>query len=412
MLWSAGLPLGYNPTIWWIVLAWAGVEQVGEESRVKSRVQWLAVLAVVMSVVFWSSSCCSAGQEWSRAQNQCVGVPTECPSGFWLNGSAQRCEQLAQCSEGRVSSSATMGQCCWPGQSWEAAANQCVGVPTGCPRGLNVIDEGCGFSGYALIPAGTFMQGQPAGEQERDSDEGPQRQVTISRGFLLQTTPVTQGQWRRVMGSNPSYFSSCGDSCPVERVSWFDAVTYLNRLSEQEGLETCYELSGCTGRAGGGCPASEANGLYKGLLCEGDYSCSTVRFKGLSCTGYRLPTEAEWEYAARAGTTGALYGSPNEIAWYSENSGDRTHQVGRKQPNGWGLYDMIGNVWEWTWDWYEAYGSGSVTDPMGPAKGSSRVYRGCSWFGGARICRAAARKTGWPAYLYSYVGFRPARSIP
>lgn len=242
--------------------------------------------------------------------------------------------------------------------------------------------QGRAPKGFVKIPAGRFTQGSPSSEYGHDDNE-VQREVTISRAFLLKATEVTQGEWRALMGNNPSHFSACGDDCPVENVSWFDAVDYLNRLSTQEGFESCYAISG-----------------------------ESVTFKGLSCKGYRLPTEAEWEYAARAGTTGATYGALSQTAWYADNSGKKTHAVGQKQANAWGLYDMLGNVWEWTGDWYGNYGSGPATDPVGPATGSFRVARGCSWPYVTRFCRAALRNYGEPAIRNRDVGFRPARSIP
>ena len=237
--------------------------------------------------------------------------------------------------------------------------------------------------GYVEIPSGSFMQGSPASEEGRRDTEVPQRRVTISRAFALKATPVTQGEWQEIMGNNPSRFSSCGSNCPVEMVSWFDAVEYLNRLSEREGLEKCYEGSR-----------------------------ESIHFKGLDCEGYRLPTEAEWEYAARAGTTGARYGDLDQIGWHRGNSGRRTRPVGQKQANQWRLYDMIGNVFEWTWDWYGEYEAGNVTDPVGPSTGSNRVYRGCSWGSDASFCRAASRLRDTPAIRVNFVGFRPARTIP
>jgi formylglycine-generating enzyme required for sulfatase activity len=229
--------------------------------------------------------------------------------------------------------------------------------------------------GFVRIEPGTFTMGSPTGEQDRDDDE-VQQTVAISRGYCMKATEVTQREWQSVMGSNPSNFKNCGWNCPVEQVSWEDAVGYANALSRREGLPECY--AGST-------------------------------FPGLTCRGYRLPTEAEWEYAARAGTTGATYGNLDSVAWYDENSGSATHPVGQKQPNAWGLYDMLGNVWEWTGDWYDTY-PGTVTDPTGPATGSARVLRGGSWGHSARDARAAYRGATTPGYRSGSLGFRLVRT--
>ena len=255
------------------------------------------------------------------------------------------------------------------------------GVSCGTCDGTATCEQNqCVVPGYVRIPAGTFTMGSPANESGRGSDE-VQHQVTITRDFWLKETEVTQGEWRSLMGSNPSGFSACGDGCPVEQVSWFDAVDYVNALSRSEGLPECY----------GGSRTSRT-------------------FAGLSCRGFRLPTEAEWEYAARAGTTGERYGPLDATAWAWANSGDRTRPVRGKQANAWGLYDMIGNVYEWTHDWYDAYG-GAATDPLGPDTGSNRVLRGGSWYFGAAVWRAADRSGYPPGYAYSFLGFRPARSV-
>ena len=187
---------------------------------------------------------------------------------------------------------------------------------------------------FRWVPAGSFVMGSPRGEKGRHADE-IQHEVRISRGFWIGRFEVTQGEWLEVMGQNPSNFKKCGWRCPVERVSWDDAQEYMRRLNRLE--------------AGRG---------YR----------------------YRLPTEAEWEYAARAGSSNPRYGALNEVAWYwTWRSSDRPRPVGQKRANGWGLHDMLGNVWEWTADWYGRYPAGLVTDPRGPGTGKDRVRRGGSW---------------------------------
>lgn len=236
--------------------------------------------------------------------------------------------------------------------------------------------------GFVYIPPGTFLMGSPPSEDGRTGDETPQ-QVTLTTGFYLQRTEVTQGEWQALMGNSPSYFSNCGAMCPVEMVSWLDAARFANSRSQSEGLPTCYDDAGLV--QGGG-------SIY-------------------ACLGYRLPTESEWEYAARAGTTPSRYGVLDEVGWYAANSESRTHPVGQLTANAWGVYDMLGNVWEWTNDWYGEYG-GAVTDPSGPPSGTVRVLRGGSWFGYAQFSRAANRFSRSPDYRSGNCGFRLARSAP
>ncbi len=212
------------------------------------------------------------------------------------------------------------------------------------------------------IPAGEFMMGSPSHEPGRDNDER-QHRVRISQDFWLGETEVTQGLWKAVTGNNPSYFKSCGDDCPVENVSWNDCQEFIRRL----------------------------NNAVRG-----------VRF--------RLPTEAEWEYACRAGTTGPYAGHLDAMGWYDKNSGRSTHGSGQKRPNAWGLYDMHGNVWEWCQDWYGDYPSGYLNDPTGPPSGSDRVLRGGSWRSLARYCRSASRHRADPADRDGNLGFRLALS--
>jgi len=269
--------------------------------------------------------------------------------------------------------------------------------------------------GWVRIEPGYFTMGSPQPEPGRTSYEMP-HEVRLTRPFFLQATEVTQAQWRDVMGNNPSYFDECGDDCPVESVSFWDILAFTNRLSEQEGREPCYILNDCTGRPGRGC-----DGVH---LCEGDFVCESAVFEGLDCEGYRLPTEAEWEYAARAGTLTAFYSGDitflgsdpidpalGAIAWYAGNSEGMVHPVGLREPNEWGLYDMSGNVYEFVWDWfgvgYETY---DPIDPIGPPWGENRVARGGSWFSDAVQNRSAYRHNHRPNMRLNSYGFRLARS--
>jgi len=222
---------------------------------------------------------------------------------------------------------------------------------------------------FNLILPGTFTMGSPSDELYRDDNE-TEHEVTLTTRFYMQTTEVTQGQWEAIMGSNPSTFTSCGSDCPVENVSWEDVQTFLTAL----------------------------NSMGEGT--------------------YRLPTEAEWEYAARAGSTSAFangditaeqctYDSNlDAMGWYCYNGSSTTHPVALKDANAWGLYDMHGNVYEWVQDWYGTYPTDLVTDPTGPASGTDRVLRSGSYNYYARYCRSANRNTHSPDYSYSSGGFR------
>jgi formylglycine-generating enzyme required for sulfatase activity len=232
------------------------------------------------------------------------------------------------------------------------------------------------------IPAGEFLMGSPDSDTSAPEDEKPQHRVRITRPFFLGVHQVTQGQYRAVTGTNPSSFEG-SDDLPVETVSWSDAVAFCNTLSALDGLKPYYDLNTCTPLGG---------------------------------EGYRLPTEAEWEYAARAGSTsrysfGASESSLGEYAWFIGNSQDRTHPVGQKQPNAFGLYDMHGNVWEWCGDAFDPlfYGQSPGADPFCATEATLRVHRGGCWADGEWYLRSADRGASTLDSRDDDVGFRVAR---
>jgi formylglycine-generating enzyme required for sulfatase activity len=215
------------------------------------------------------------------------------------------------------------------------------------------------------IPGGTFTMGC-TDEQGNDcwDWENPAHKVTLG-GYYIGKYEVTQAQWKSVMGDNPSYWQ--GDNLPVENVSWDDIQTFIGKLNSSTGKS------------------------------------------------YRLPTEAEWEYAARGGVGSRGYkysgsNTPDAVVWYDGNSAGKTHPVGSKSPNESGLYDMSGNVWEWCSDWYDDYGSASQTDPRGPSTGSDHVARGGSWSSTAGFCRVSLRGSNSPDFRINFISFRLACS--
>ncbi|NLX26683.1 MAG: SUMF1/EgtB/PvdO family nonheme iron enzyme [Lentisphaerae bacterium] len=311
--------------------------------------------------------CGGCGEKLSKACPEC-GVKNSIFRKY-CNGCGTDLEGFAAVAELDAQVKALMGKQDWAGVL--AAANR-------LPKGVRV-----GTKGNALIKsinaskqqaqqtlkevnlkrieAGSFMMGSKDGWYD---NEKPMHLVKISKPFYMGIYPVTQAQWLQVMGSNPSHFK--GVDLPVETVSWYDAMEFCRKLTALE--------------------------RQAGRLPDG--------FE------YTLPTEAQWEYACRAGTTGDYAGNLDAMAWYDSNSGSKTHPVGTKQPNAWGLYDMHGNVWEWCLDWYGNYASGIAMDPQGASSGSFRVARGGSWYHLASLCRSAFRLSHSPSFTLNILGFR------
>ncbi len=275
-----------------------------------------------------------------------------------------------------------------------------------------VTDEGSMIGvpeGFVLIPAGTFQMGSNEGY----SDNKPVHEVTITKSFYMGKYEVTQAEYEKYCsygGSSPSSSYGDGDNYPAYYVSWYDALVYCNKRSMAERLTPCYSINGSTDPAAWGNVPTSSNSTWNAVVCD------------WNANGYRLPTEAEWEYAARAGdnTVDSLTysGTSNvdelgEYAWYTSNSNNKTYEAGTKSPNEFGLYDMSGNVWEWCWNWftdsYDAEAEGG-SDPTGASSGSNRVYRGGSWDGISVLCAVSCRFNYNPYIRGRHLGFRVVRA--
>ncbi|MDD3104378.1 MAG: SUMF1/EgtB/PvdO family nonheme iron enzyme [Candidatus Cloacimonetes bacterium] len=241
---------------------------------------------------------------------------------------------------------------------------------------------------FVYVPGGTFHNGTS--------------NVTLS-SFYMDKYELTQADYQAVMGTNPASGYGVGSNYPVYYVSWFNAIEYCNRRSLQEGLTPCYSYS-----TYGTNPDSWPSGWNTSSSNHSNVVCNWT------ANGYRLPTEMEWMFAAKGGnqSQGYTYSGSNTIgnvAWYNSNSGSTTHTVGSKAPNELGLYDLSGNVWEWTWDIYDSYPSGTQTNPTGANSGSARVKRGGGWYNVANGCTVSYRDINSATYSYSNIGFRCVR---
>ncbi len=263
-------------------------------------------------------------------------------------------------------------------------------------------------SGMVAIPGGTFIMGSPVNQQDRRDNEGPQHSVTVS-AFYMGAYEVTQAEWMAVMGSNPSEFK--GDKQPVEQVSWYDILVYCNQRSIKEGLTPCYSIKNSTDPGKWGLVPTTDDAAWNAAGCS------------FAANGYRMPTEAEWEYACRAGTTAATaFGTSlsstqanfNGYIPYNGAAGGanlvKTSAVGSYKANAFGLFDMHGNVFETCWDWYGSYNAGAQKNPEGARSGTERVCRGGCWGDGGDCIQSSRRAYANPLLTDSGVGFRLVRS--
>ena len=289
-----------------------------------------------------------------------------------------------------------------------ASALLCGCTSPALPDGFDV-----GGSSFVPLPAGSFTMGCSEGEQGCAPADAPRHEVTISRAFWIAATETTQQQWALLIPEWPGPWSTCVEGCPVGRIRWWNTLQFANALSLQEGLPACYTLADCQDAPDGSIRSCES------------ISVSSEDGTVTACEGFRLPTEAEWEYAARGGEDFAFAGSDalDDVGWFQDNSddmhnpdddGDGLHPVALKAANGYDLYDMSGNAWEWVWDRFGAdyYSHSPSHDPEGPAEGASRVARSGCWGFSGDDARVTARYATPPRHTGQSMGFRLIRTIP
>ena len=268
------------------------------------------------------------------------------------------------------------------------------------------VDAGGGTT-WVTITASKFYMGSTSSDTCRDSKNESYHEVTLTNNFEIASIELTRAEFYGLMNYSNAKSSGCTSACPVEYVSWNEAAAYCNALSTSMSLGSCYT---CTG-----------SGTTITCTVDSTYAASGAIY---SCPGYRLPTEAEWEFAARAGSTTALYNggmvgctgidaNADLIAWYDKNSSSKAHEVKKKAVNSWGLYDMSGNVMEWTNDVYlEDLGTSSLSNPSGPTTGTSHTARGGSWSQAASFLRSASRFKALGTGRGAFLGFRCVRTLP
>lgn len=302
-----------------------------------------------------------------------------------------------------------MGRVCLP-LALALAACADEGDPDGPQLPPSVGDwvEGHGLGRLYYVPPagpGEFVMGCVAGRDdmvgECFADESPPHEVVLTKGQWVMEREVTQGAWTSGGFTNPSGHAWCGDDCPVENVTWWEALAFANAASSSNGLVPCYELSGC------------ADDVGAGLTCTDVMVVSGTPY---DCEGYRLPTEAEWEWFGRGGDGtlgGFAYSGGHDaeaLGWINSNAEGRTHPACEKTPNAFELCDVTGNVLEWVWDWTEPFSANLATDPVGPARGSVRGTRGGAWVHPEWFARAAFRGRDLPSFRSGAGGFRLVRT--